>query len=417
MPEDILQIEPLDDQDVQEEIILDNADDDIDDDDDIDRPIINPLPNPIGDGRRRRRLISDYIPLSAISYPSTKTNLISYLESLGDTLKEQYFISTKEFINHTKLVDFETNGPKALIDETQKDSPAINFGKLVDCLLLTPEEFPNSYTVINEEDRLTPSLKDFAEVLKAKGLRRLSDIFESIILDTAKEANVYQSFSDKTIIEKISKYKYSILKYVTSRGEFITIDDYNKALNVVNAIKTSKITSKIFNNSDFKIFYQVPIFCYELNTKVLFDMIVIDTKNNIIIPIDLKTIQNKEINFVENSFYRFKYYRQAEMYIATLKEMLPIICNDSEKYKIDHFKFLVASAEDTTPLIYEFPVLYDDNDKLIISKNGATVENFKTVIKDILWHYDHCEYSYNKDLINKFYSNENTNNITNISIL
>lgn len=415
MPEDILPIEPLD-PDNLDDVFFDNADDGIDDNDEH-RPVINPLPNPIGDRRRRKRVEDYYINLSSISYPVNRTDLISYLESLNEILKDQYFVNTKEFINHTRLVDFETNGPRALVDETKKDSPAINFGKLVDCILLTPEEFPNSYTVINEEDKLTPSLKAFADVLKAKEVHNLSSVFESVILEIAKEANVYQSFSDKTIIEKISKYKNGILKYIRSRGELITIDDYNKALSVVDAIRTSKITSKIFNNSDFKIFYQVPIFCYELHTKVLFDMIVIDTKNNVIIPIDLKTIQNKKINFVENSFYKFKYYRQAEMYIATLKEMLPVICNDSEKYRVDHFKFLVASAEDTMPLIYEFPVLYDDNDKLIISKNGATVENFKTVIEDIFWHYDHCEYSYNKDLINKFYSNENTNNITNISIL
>ena len=410
MPEDILQLDPLVD------AFFDDADDNIDDNDER-RPIVNPLPNPIGDRRGRKRVENYYINLSAISYPSNRTDLISYLESLNGIRKDQYFVNTKEFINHTRLVDFEINGPRALVDETKKDSPAINFGKLVDCILLTPEEFPNSYTVINEEDKLTPSLKAFADVLKEKERRNLSSVFESVILEVAKEANVYQSFSDKTIIEKISKYKNGILRYIASRGETITIDDYNKALSVVNAIKTSKITSKIFNNSDFKIFYQVPIFCYELHTKVLFDMIVIDTKNNVIIPIDLKTIQNKEINFVENSFYRFKYYRQAEMYIETLKNMLPEICNDYEKYKVDHFKFLVASAEDSMPLIYEFPVLYDDNDKLIISKNGATVENFKTVIENILWHYDHCEYSYDKDLINKFYSNENTNNITNISIL
>lgn len=344
-------------------------------------------------------------------------NLIEYLNKVSKFDKDYYFSLNK--INHSKLVNFEKYGPKGLV-ELPKQTKAMNFGSLVDCLLFTPERFDSEFYICDSDNVLTDKQLELFDILFSNSYNglpvyklKVSDETNQFILSLCRANKIYSSFKDSTVIQKVTSLYDAFDRYEENRSKIsITADEYNQAVKVVNALKTSELSSKIFTN--FKVFYQVAIVTDD--TKVLFDMILLDMDSHTIIPIDLKVTQSSEMEWVENSFYRFKYFRQAEMYWDALKKLMSEV-SDGRDWIIDDFKFLVVSAQDPAPLLFNFPLTYNESGDLIISKKGSSVVTYDKIVKMIKWHLENNEYDYPEDIIMDLYSNKNTNKLTYINII
>ena len=345
-------------------------------------------------------------------------NVIDFLRKNSKWNKEDYFADSR--IGHSDVVNFEKYGPKGLLTEC-KATKAMNFGSLVDCLLFTPEVFNNEFYICNFDDVLSEKQLElyniFNENLFDSGLpvyfSNRSEESDNFILSTCRLNKIYASFKDDTVLQKVYNLFESFRKFQGNSSKIsITADDYNQAVNIVNILKTGELTKKLFTN--FKAFYQVKM--TKGNVRTLHDMILVDEKNHKIIPFDLKVTQSPESEWVENSFYKFRYYRQAEMYQDVLRWCISN-CDDCDLWEIDDFKFLVVSAQNSVPMIFNFPIKYNEEGNLVISKKGASVPKYIEIVNKIEWHRTNREFNYPENIINDIYSKQNTNQITYINII
>ena len=298
-------------------------------------------------------------------------------------------------IGHTKLVNFEIYGPSALRKDFRiNTTDAMEFGSIVDTLLTRSSDFTNIYYIPSSKIKLTPSQSTFVDYIVEHKYNPYSFTDEELlaVLDHCK---TYTTMT-KNIAARIEKARV-LFPLITERlqnadKKIITAEQFNTAMNCIEAIKTSDITKDLFVDED-KLLFQVELYLRELDVHCLFDMIYMDFKNKIIHPIDLKCTSYPERDFLSNSFYKFKYYRQAELYIYILKQFLDFY--DSEEWKIAPFKFLVVCKDTLSPMLYEFPVKYN-GEKLVISETREVDSMFK-LLEDIRWHMYNQQYMYDKE--------------------
>lgn len=308
-------------------------------------------------------------------------------------------------IGHSRLVNFEIYGPTSLRPDFEiKKSDAMIFGSIVDALLTRPEYFEDEFTVVSDDEKLSPSEKKLIDYcctiddgLFLDWLHSSVSITEELpsikdkLLDIMNAAEFFMTRKNETRLNKIDELKSQIYTYYYSSKsdkQTITQTQCKEAAQCVEAIKNSELTKFIFE--DPTLYYsQVQIFGND--TKALFDLIYIDPINKVIHPIDLKTTVKPEREFIANSFYTHKYYRQAEMYTALLRNWLNM--QDLYDWEIADFKFLVICKDTLAPTLYSFPVRYTDDNQLIISKN-KTVPPYTKIIADMCWHTNSKQYMY-----------------------
>lgn len=312
-------------------------------------------------------------------------------------VSESYY---REFpaISYSKISKFESDGPASLIAEKKDPTDAMKFGSIVDTLLTNIEEFANKYTIANFK---MPS-------------EALSEIVNCIYKDVQQERRDYstiKSLPQSYLMAVLDKYNYRTnlkedtrLNYLLKDGEAYyqhlksslnkeVIDEavYVKAMTLVQNIKQSKYVPKeLFTKTkNIEVLMQSKIFFK--NLKSMYDYIVVNHDDKTILPIDLKIVEYKASEFYR-SFFKFKYYRQAEVYTDLLR--LVIAEEGSFKdYTILPFTFLVASKVDFKVLQYQFNPLYVNEELMIFNKPYPP---YTQLIDQIQWHMDNKEFVYSK---------------------
>lgn len=317
-----------------------------------------------------------------------------YSRQLRDEASVQHYHES-DAIGHTKIVNFETYGPTALRkDFTIHYTDAMEFGSIVDTLLTRGKDFTNVYYIPSLSIKTTPSENVFVDyvVEHKQNPYGLSDEELLNILDQCKTYAMYTKNIDARIEKAKRLFPLIVERLQNANKKIITPEQFKEATDCINAIKTSDITKCLFEDPN-KLLFQVELFDRNWNVHCLFDMIYVDFKNKTIHPIDLKCVSYPERDFLSNSFYKFKYYRQAELYMYILRQNIDYY--DTEEWKIAPFKFLVVCRNTLSPMLYEFPIKYNDK-KLVISENREVNDIFK-VISDIQWHMNNQQYMYDKD--------------------
>lgn len=307
---------------------------------------------------------------------------------------DEYYASN--CLGHTKIVNFETYGPTSLRkDFTLPCTDAMIFGSIVDTLLTRSDNFLEEYYIPSQNIKPTASETPFINYLVDNEINpySLTDDVLSSILDTCKTYTIYTKSIDKRL-EKARKL-FPLVKEIldNKHKKVITQEQFSDALNCINALKTSDITRPIFENPS-QVVYQVQMIGNGGYTHALFDLIYVDIENKIIHPIDLKCTSYPEREFISHSFYKFKYYRQAELYMSILKDNLYSYLYD-DGWKIAPFKFMVVCKNTLSPMLYEFPIVYEDGRLKISDK--TTVEGLDQVLSDINWHLQNKQFMYDKE--------------------
>lgn len=307
-------------------------------------------------------------------------------------------------IGHSTLVNFETNGPTVLKPDYKVPiTEAMQFGSLVDTLLTRPYDFQKEYYVANTEDSLSPSEERLVDYFVTEN--RFPDYLTKEELISVMDTCRFYATMTKNVegrIQKALDLRPVIEERINSKNKIIiTKQQLNDASNCIQSLKTSDITKKIFKNKDC-LFYQTMFFTSleDISIKCMFDFLYIDYKAKEIHPFDLKCVSYPERDFIKNSFYKFKYYREAEMYMFILKRVLAPYTYDTP-WKIMPFKFVVINKVTLSPIIYEFPIVYK-NDQLQISKNGF-VDKFSTVLRKMQWHIQNQQFVYDKETYLKIF--------------
>lgn len=310
-------------------------------------------------------------------------------------------ISEEEYRNdgclhYSKLAKYERGGFEAIPTLDEKlDTPSLLFGSLVDCLITgTPQELEERF-LIAEFPTLEPLnltiTKAIFNIFK-DSYNRLSLIPDSAII-TMTESHGYQlrwkpETRAKVIKEKCEEY-YSLLRLAETKT-IVDTKTYEEAVAAAVALRESEATKWYFEKDnpfeeDIERVYQ-PKFkatIDDVNYSCMLDLVVVDHKNKLIYPCDLKTSGHPEYKFFE-SFINWSYYIQASQYSRILEE---VIKQDEyfKDFKIMPYRFIVVNRKTLTPLVWEWNQYCNNETLEIKSAKGKTytLRNFREIGKEL----------------------------------
>lgn len=310
-------------------------------------------------------------------------------------LDEDYLFNTAQSQSGLKKILLHPNLYINYDPNSDMDEPAevTVVGDGVDLLLTQGEDVFMEQFYFSTVERPTGQMGDFVWHLFAN---RNDTMAENIAYELAgfkrdTLAKVRERF------EKEGKAYYDDLiagegKKVVSPIQYATIQ------NVANTLKMSPFTSKyIVGNSQFKVFTQQSLqFEYEgITCKGLLDLVVVDTVNNILYPIDLKTTTTS-LNYWIEMLLKHRYDFQAAFYTEALKQTDLSIYG--ENLTIHNFRFIVESQKyPGSPLIYEMSDKLMDLGKMGGTYLGKEYEGFHQAIQRLKWHSENDLWAYTRE--------------------
>lgn len=272
-------------------------------------------------------------------------------------------------LSYSTLQKYERNGRFSSLETLfdQVSSPQLTFGSVVDTLMTgTQEDFENSFVVLDDPG-LSDNLKEITETLFSRYKEvygRLEDIPDEIVAQVGKECNYYAG--DKYEATRVKKIRescngwYSMLTLAEGK-KVITQEDILDARRCIDALKTSPATARYFAendpfNKDIEGYYQLKFKGEDPQTGIQYrcmaDRIIVNHKDKVILPIDLKTSSHTEWEFYK-SFTQWRYDLQARTYWRLIRQNM-----DKDDYyrefKLLDYRFITVNRNTLTPLVWEF---------------------------------------------------------------
>lgn len=325
-------------------------------------------------------------------------------------LKIDSYSSLKVFIEDRKKYY-----KKFVLEEPVKDpdSQSLTFGSLVDCLLFSPDEFYERFTLcvtdvpkgqykklVDELMNITKqSLGDHGEVTRELE-DMLQDAYKNVKYDFAGNVvdfkrDTFEVVKKKFIGSELELY-YKQLREAHGK-EVIESTSVDVALSVINELRSNAFTAEIINaetDSDQDVYTQFPLIGKAkwplgadeiFGLKGLLDKLIIDHKKKRIGIYDLKTAWDNEGEFL-NNYFKYKYYLQAAVYFYLVMEwkMEQKGMND---YIVDYPVFIVADSNN-----YKAPLIYTTNkENFEQGMRGFTIKGkyypgVMSAVFDLAWH-------------------------------
>lgn len=317
-------------------------------------------------------------------------------------------VSDKEFkeiraLSYSKISSFEKDGPSSLVMKKDiSDKEYIIFGKLVDTMLLTPENL-NEYQVENYTKE-RPGPKETEILKRLIEIKKNKELDDETVLSVCSELDYYKKYLPSTRLNKIKSY-FDYMKFIDGERKIVTQFMWNKAEKVVNLIKTSSNTKHFFELSEFERGYNQVNLITEYEGQLVkgaLDRLIVDDYNKTFQIIDLKTGSVPSSKFIDQ-FWNFNYWIQSTLYTVMLEDIISRSDKYNE-YKIKDFVFVyVSSSGDGIPA-----VLTVENNRISSFENGFYKgksewrnKGLKDLIREIVWHYDNQIFDTDYDFMSK----------------
>lgn len=296
----------------------------------------------------------------------------------------------------------------------EEDNKAIVTGKVVETLLLEPEEFDNRFYMSSCASTPSGSMLNFVEGLYKYTLAatdkegNVNKTFEEISKEafaisgyTGKGTGSYENTIKKFIGSDAEIY-YNEMRQVRSRGLIvISTEDVTNAENIVNELKNNFATAHIVNltSSDkIEICNQLQIEGYSVDNhlfKSMIDKVIIDHEHKTIQPLDLKCTWNVE-NFYEEYYLYRKAYIQAYLYNEACKSLT--FKGDLSGYLVLPIKFIVCdSINYLNPLVYQLTPNDLSDAYEGFEHKGKSYKGVKELIDELNWAYENNIWNISKD--------------------
>lgn len=329
-------------------------------------------------------------------------------------------------ISYSTLSVFAREGFKGLqrvLSGEKITSSALEHGSMVDTLLTDVENFNNIY-FIADFDKPSDVIKNICDNVwqitqgKIDSLKKVNQDILLACINAAKYGGSNWKTAtkiDKVINEGGDSY-FKLLGYAHNKNKIIAHrDDYIRAEQCVNTLKTHPFTAYVFDTNDpnIKIYYQLKFkmslgkgkrplhwqdnFADNECIRCMFDIIRVNYKEKWIEPIDLKTTGKDESNF-ENSMADWYYDLQATKYSYILRS----VCACDEYFKgfiIKPFSFMVINKFNLTPLIYVYPDSVNNTQNEFRDYLGRKHKPWYAYLNDVRWHIKNNQFSYSKEAI------------------
>ncbi len=310
---------------------------------------------------------------------------MSKLKSLYDiswqVTEEEY--RKDHALSYSTLARYEREGFNNLSKLFDKlDTPSLVFGSAVDSIITGGmEEFDSRFLVAefpSTSDNIVIIVKDlFREFsITHSDLKKIPDVE---VIRVAASYNYSPHWKAETRAKNIKEKgaEYYNLMYVAGDKTIISTALWNEILATVNSLKESPATSNYFAKDnpfepDIERLYQLKFkgSFEDINYRCMADLILINHKEKIIIPVDLKTSSKTEWDFPK-SFVDWLYILQARLYWNIIRQNL-----DKDEYFKDFtlldYRFIVVNKRTLTPLLWCCKSTQKEG-TLILGKQGQYV--------------------------------------------
>ncbi len=213
-------------------------------------------------------------------------------------------------------------------DVEDKDTQAATTGRVVETLLLEPEEFDNRFYMSSCVEAPSALMLAFVNALY-KHTKGATDDYGNITRtfeDISKDAYVDSGFKIKyeAVISKFvgsdAEIYYNEMRTVKSRGlTVVTAEDVTNAEKIVEELRNNPVTKDVVNlvsSSRYSVYNQLQVEGYEIDGmqfKSMMDKVVVDHETKTIQVYDLKCTWSVE-NFLEEYYLYRRAYIQAYLY-------------------------------------------------------------------------------------------------------
>ena len=281
-----------------------------------------------------------------------------------------------------------------------KDSQAAIMGRLVETLLMEPEEFDNRFYMSACASTPASLMLAFVEALykytqeATDDFGNVSRTFEEISRDAYTESGFkikYEAVIGKFIGTDAEIYYNEIRKVRSNNLTVVTSQDVSHGERIVEELKTNFATKNIvnlINSSRYSILNQLQVEGYEIDGhlfKSMMDKVIVDHNEKTIQVYDLKCTWSVE-NFYEEYYLYRRAYIQAYLYWHAAKFLALDETSELFGYNVPPIQFIVCDSTN-----YHNPLVYTLSDKdLEDAYNGFTHKNreyvgVKSIIEDLKW--------------------------------
>ena len=292
----------------------------------------------------------------------------------------------------------------------EEDSKASVTGRVVETLLLEPEQFDSRFYMSVCLSAPTGMMLDFVEALCKHTLAatdedgNVSRTFEEM----AKDAYVDSGYKIKfeAVISKFqgsdAEIYYNELRTVRSKGlTVVTAEDVTNAEKVVNELKTNFVTADVVNlipSARYDVSNQLQVEGYSVDGhlfKSMMDKMIIDHNERTIQVYDLKCTWSVE-NFYEEYYLYRRAYIQAYLYYKAAHSLT--LDGELFGYNVLYPKFIVCDSTN-----YMNPLIFTLNDEVMddayngFEHKGRTYPGVKQLIEDLKWAIENDTWNISRD--------------------
>jgi len=290
---------------------------------------------------------------------------------------------------------------KYILDEKveETDNKASTTGRVVETLLLEPDEFDNRFAMSICTSAPTGRMLDFVEALyRHTEAATVDGVVTRDMEDLMKDAYTDSGFKIKydTVISKFvgsdAEIFYKEMREVKSKGlTVVTSEDVTNAEKIVESLRTNFVTAEIINlvnSARYTVLNQYQIEGYEVDEhkfKSMMDKVIVDHNERTIQVYDLKCTWSVE-NFYEEYYLYRRSYIQAFLYYKALVSLTQNPDNDWYGYTVGQPKFIVCDSTN-----YYNPLIYTLTDHDLIDANegfehkGRKYPGVEKLIIDLKW--------------------------------
>lgn len=283
------------------------------------------------------------------------------------------------------------------VEET--DNKASTTGRVVETLLLEPNEFDNRFAMSICTSAPTGRMLDFVEALyKHTETATVDGVVTREMEDLMKDAYADSGFKIKydTVISKFvgsdAEIFYKEMREVKSKGlTVVTSEDVNNAEKIVESLRTNFVTADIINlvnSARYTVINQYQVEGYEFENhkfKSMMDKVIVDHNERTIQVYDLKCTWSVE-NFYEEYYLYRRSYIQALLYYKALVCLVNNKDNEWYGYRVEQPKFIVCDSTN-----YYNPLIYTLSDRDLedaysgFEHKGKKYPGVGKIITDLKW--------------------------------
>jgi len=309
--------------------------------------------------------------------------------------------------SYSLLKRIDNSGPREILKEFKGDSEPMDFGNLVDCIMLQPDELDNKFYFKAVEKPTAQLLKlaDFIVDMCKKEDIPLVNLINDIdsVSRISDELNLFGSVKvPETRIKQFNNDLFWGYLQAVSESENKTIftsDTLDDAIDAIKILRENDKTAHLFSPAEnIDVIDQLKLVGTVAGHEVkgMLDKVIIDHENKMITPYDLKCTDVKQRSF-PYIFTKMKYYLQAALYLALVVEWAS---KEYPDYVVNEFRFIVYSRNDKYPFVWVVSDTWINNGfHGYVDYKGNNIKGITGLLDDYYYYVNNQQFTIEKEFI------------------